>query len=119
MQASPFRIGGTTETGTECRTGGASLCYSIGESEVTSMDLLERMNRALDYIETHLLGDIDPKEVARVACCSEYHFRRTFSYLAGVTLSEHIRRRRLTLAAFELSSSEPTLLPEPFRVCTA
>lgn len=31
-----------------------------------------------------------------------YNFTRMFSFLAGVTLSEYIRRRRLTLAAFDL-----------------
>jgi len=66
------------------------------------MDSLERMNQALAYIEENLAGEIDFKKVERLAQCSEYHFRRMFSFLAGVTLSEYIRRRRLTLAAFVL-----------------
>ena len=66
------------------------------------MDSLERMNQALAYIEENLAAEIDFKQVERLALCSEYHFRRMFSFLAGVTLSEYIRRRRLTLAAFEL-----------------
>ncbi|MBB6214080.1 AraC family transcriptional regulator [Anaerosolibacter carboniphilus] len=69
------------------------------------MDLLEKMNGALNYIEENLTTDIDFKEVARLAFCSEYHFKRMFSFIAGVTLSEYIRRRRLTLAAFELNNS--------------
>ncbi|MBA2874685.1 AraC family transcriptional regulator [Thermaerobacillus caldiproteolyticus] len=69
------------------------------------MDLLKNMNRAIQYIEENLTHDIDFKEVARIACCSEYHFKRMFSFLAGITLSEYIRRRRLTLAAFELKDS--------------
>lgn len=70
------------------------------------MGLLEKMNEALRYIEENLADDIDFKEVARLAFCSEYHFKRTFSFLAGISLSEYIRRRRLTLAAFELSNSD-------------
>ena len=66
------------------------------------MDSLERMNQALDYIEANLTDEIDFQAVERLALCSEYHFRRMFSFLAGVSLSEYIRRRRLTLAAFEL-----------------
>lgn len=66
------------------------------------MSSLENMNQALAYIEENLAGDIDYREVERLALCSEYHFRRMFSYLAGITLSEYIRRRRLTLAAFDL-----------------
>jgi AraC family transcriptional regulator len=69
------------------------------------MDSLEKMNAALKYIEENLTDEIDFKEVARRALCSEYHFTRMFSFLAGVTLSEYIRRRRLTLAAFELNDS--------------
>jgi AraC family transcriptional regulator len=60
------------------------------------------MNQALAYIEEHLADEIDFNRVERLALCSEYHFRRMFSFLAGVTISEYIRRRRLTLAAFEL-----------------
>ncbi|MBY0599555.1 AraC family transcriptional regulator [Bacillus bingmayongensis] len=69
------------------------------------MDLLENMNGALNYIEKNLTNDIDFKEVARLAFCSEYHFKRMFSFLAGISLSEYIRRRRLTLAAFDLKDS--------------
>lgn len=70
------------------------------------MGMLEQMNAALTYIEKNLANDIDFKEVARIACCSEYHFKRMFSFLANVPLSEYIRRRRLTLAAFELNNSD-------------
>jgi AraC family transcriptional regulator len=69
------------------------------------MDFLKNMNEAINYIEENLTNDIDFKEVARRAFCSEYHFRRMFSFLTGITLSEYIRRRRLTLAAFELKDS--------------
>lgn len=70
------------------------------------MDTLARLNEALGYIEDHLTGPVDYKEVAKIACCSEYHFTRMFSFLAGIPLSEYIRRRRLTLAALELNSSD-------------
>lgn len=69
------------------------------------MDSLKRMNDALNYIEENLDGEIDFKEVSRLAFCSEYHFQRIFSFLAGASLSEYIRRRRLTVAAFELNNS--------------
>lgn len=74
------------------------------------MDLLKDMNRALNYIESHLADEIDFNEVAKLALCSEYHFKRMFSFLAGVTLSEYIRRRRLTLAAFELNNSSAKVI---------
>lgn len=70
------------------------------------MDTLSRMNHALAYIEDHLTEEIDYKEVAKRAHCSEYHFKRMFSFLAGISLSEYIRRRRLTLAALDLKMKE-------------
>jgi AraC family transcriptional regulator len=69
------------------------------------MDSLKGMNDALNYIEENLDSEINLKEVARLAFCSEYHFQRMFSFLSGIPLSEYIRRRRLTLAAFELNNS--------------
>ncbi|NQX64775.1 AraC family transcriptional regulator [Paenibacillus alba] len=68
--------------------------------------MIDRMNSALTYIEENLANEIEFKEIARLAYCSEYHFKRMFSFLAGVSLSEYIRRRRLTLAAFELHESD-------------
>lgn len=68
------------------------------------MDLFEKLNGPLDYIEKNLANNIDFKEVATLASCSQSYFRRMFSILVGITLSEYIRRRRLTLAAFELNN---------------
>ncbi|MBH0164316.1 AraC family transcriptional regulator [Fictibacillus sp. 7GRE50] len=70
------------------------------------MDSLKSMNDALEYIEEHLQDEVDFTEAARRAYCSEYHFKRMFSFLAGIPLSEYVRRRRLTLAAFELQHSD-------------
>lgn len=74
------------------------------------MDSLERMNQALAYIEENLADELNMKQVEKLALCSEYHFRRMFSFLAGVPLSEYIRRRRLTLAAFELQHSAVSVM---------
>ncbi|MCB5288398.1 MAG: AraC family transcriptional regulator [Candidatus Cloacimonetes bacterium] len=69
------------------------------------MDSLSSMNNALSYIEEHLTEVIDFKALSKIALCSEYHFRRMFSFLSGISLSEYIRRRRLTLAALDLKDS--------------
>jgi AraC family transcriptional regulator len=69
------------------------------------MDSLNSMNNAMVYIEEHLTDDIDYSEVSKIASCSEYHFKRMFSFLSGIGLSEYIRRRRLTLAALDLKDT--------------
>src|SRR5690625_5197382 len=73
------------------------------------MDWHEKMNAAMEYIEDNLYGNIDIREAARLARSSEYHFRRMFSFVAGVPVSEYVRRRRLTLAAQELQQTKDTV----------
>ncbi|MGW6058202.1 AraC family transcriptional regulator [Streptomyces sp. NPDC055189] len=72
--------------------------------------MLERFNQAMEQIESHLDQPIDVADLARTAVTSEYHFRRLFSGLAGLPLSEYIRRRRLTVAGGEVLAGERTLL---------
>ncbi|WP_327707335.1 AraC family transcriptional regulator [Streptomyces decoyicus] len=72
--------------------------------------MLERLNQAMEHIECHLDQRIEVADMARQVLMSEYHFRRLFSALAGIPLSEYIRRRRLTLAGAEVLAGERTLL---------
>ncbi|MFF7309523.1 helix-turn-helix domain-containing protein [Streptomyces sp. NPDC008137] len=72
--------------------------------------MLERLNQAMDHIERHLDDSVDAVELARIAATSEYHLRRMFSALAGMPLSEYIRRRRLTVAGAEVLAGSETLL---------
>ncbi|MEV0745357.1 AraC family transcriptional regulator [Streptomyces sp. NBC_01220] len=72
--------------------------------------MLERLNEAMEYVEHRLDGHIDVAEAARIAMTSEYHLRRMFSALAGMPLSEYIRRRRLTVAGAEVLAGDRTLL---------
>ncbi|MFJ4717507.1 helix-turn-helix domain-containing protein [Streptomyces sp. NPDC088785] len=72
--------------------------------------MLDRLNQAMDRIEERLDRDLDVAELARIAATSEYHLRRMFSALAGMPLSEYVRRRRLTVAGADvLAGREPLL----------
>lgn len=73
------------------------------------MDWQKCMNQAIDYIENNLSCDIDYNEVAKIMNCSEWEFRRIFSFLAQIPLSEYIRRRRLTKAAIDIKRGEKTI----------
>lgn len=70
------------------------------------MTWLENMNDAIDYIEHHLQDKMDYEAIAKAGCCSVYHFQRMFSFITNIPLSEYIRRRKMTLAAFELQNSK-------------
>ncbi|MFD7730222.1 helix-turn-helix domain-containing protein [Kitasatospora phosalacinea] len=72
--------------------------------------MLERLNQAMEHVEEHLDGRLEVAELARITATSEYHFRRLFSSLAGMPLSEYVRRRRLTVAAAEVLAGQPSLL---------
>ncbi|MFK0232060.1 AraC family transcriptional regulator [Streptomyces vinaceus] len=72
--------------------------------------MLERLNQAMEHIERHLDQEIEVDELARIAATSEYHLRRMFSALAGMPLSQYVRRRRLTLAGAEVLAGRDTLL---------
>lgn len=82
------------------------MLYTLSLKGGYLMDWLNRMNNAIDYIETNLTNEISFDKAAQIACCSTYHFQRMFSFISEVPLSEYIRRRRLTLAAFELQASD-------------
>ncbi|MGC7870199.1 AraC family transcriptional regulator [Desulfosporosinus sp. SYSU MS00001] len=74
------------------------------------MEWLKNLSNAIDYIESNLAAEISYDEAAKIACCSTYYFQRMFSYVAGISLSEYIRRRRMTQAAFQLQTTDSKVL---------
>ena len=82
----------------------------ISESYQPNFDWIQKMNNAISYIESCLDSEIDYGEAAKIAYCSVYHFQRFFSFIAEIPLSEYIRRRRLTVAAFELQNSNAKVI---------
>lgn len=70
------------------------------------MEWMDGLNETISYIEEHLTEEIDTGTLARLACCSAYHYQRMFACLAGVPLSEYIRRRRMSRAAADLQNGE-------------
>ncbi|WP_174615211.1 AraC family transcriptional regulator [Virgibacillus ihumii] len=64
--------------------------------------MLQKLNHLMDYIETHLTEEISGKTISKIAGISDYHFKRMFSYMAGMSLNEYIKNRRLSVANVEL-----------------
>lgn len=73
-------------------------------------DWMQRMNDVATYIEGHLDGDVDLGEVGRLGGCSAYHFQRVFFYMAGITLTDYIRRRRMSQAALDLQKGDAKVI---------
>ncbi len=74
------------------------------------MDMLKQLNTAIEYIEENLCAEIELDVAAGFACVSADSFVRFFSYMTGMTLTEYIRRRRLTLAAQDLRNSKMAIV---------
>lgn len=74
------------------------------------MEWVERLNQSMNYIEEHLTDEIDYEQLGRIACCSAYHYQRMFTYMAGITLAEYIRRRKMSLAAVDLQDGNNRII---------
>ncbi len=57
-----------------------------------------------------MTDEIDYEQLGRIACCSTYHYQRMFTYMAGLTLAEYIRRRKMSLAAVDLQSGDERII---------
>lgn len=74
------------------------------------MEWIERWNQAIQYIEEHLTEEIEYEKLGKIAGCSAYHFQRMFNYMAELSLSEYIRRRKMSLAAADLLSGQEKII---------
>ena len=78
------------------------------------MDYMERIQRAVEYIEKNLTGSISLQQIAGESFMSPYHFHRVFHGTIGQTVSEYIRERRLTLAAIRLAGTKDRIIDLAF-----
>ena len=68
------------------------------------MDWLTSLKKSIDYMEEHLLVDIDANEVADVVHISPYYFQKGFKIVTGYSIGEYLRNRRLYLAGIDVIS---------------
>lgn len=71
---------------------------------------VDGIQRAIQYMEDNLTGDLNIEDIAAYSCVSAFYFQRIFNVLCGVTVGEYIRNRRLTLAAQELSKERDKVI---------
>lgn len=72
---------------------------SMKSFESSDMNYYERIQRSIDFIEDNLDMEIDLNLAAREAFMSVSNFYRMFFALAGHSVKEYIRLRRISLAA--------------------
>ncbi|WP_240633367.1 AraC family transcriptional regulator [Paenibacillus montanisoli] len=74
------------------------------------MDYLLQIQTTIDYVEDHLAEELSLSRLAQVARLSDFHFHRVFLSMAGDTVMEYVRKRRLALAAKQIACSDERLL---------
>lgn len=74
------------------------------------MQWVDRMNQVIEYIETNLEGEIDPEQISRIMACPYSVFQRSFAPITGIQISEYIRCRRLSCAAYDLQHTNLRVL---------
>lgn len=74
------------------------------------MNWLSGINNSVQYIESHLTDAIGLDTLSKIAGCSSFEFSRIFSYVTDMHVSEYIRRRRLTQAAFDLQNERERII---------
>lgn len=73
------------------------------------MDWNTKQQKIIDYVENHLQRQeepVNPEEIAKLAGCSYHFFQKVFSYMNGISFSEYVRSRKLTLAGYDLKSTD-------------
>ncbi len=74
------------------------------------MDWFKGMNNVVRYIEENLTQPISYESLSKIVGCSVYEFSRIFSFLAGMPISEYIRRRRLSQAVFDIQNGKEKIV---------
>ena len=72
---------------------------------------IQKIDEIIDYIEANITEDLNHNKMAEKMNLSVYEFRRIFSFIIGCPISEYIRKRRLSLAALDImTSNKPDML---------
>lgn len=69
-------------------------------------DHIDRVTRAVGWLEENLTREIRLDDVAAVACLSPFHFERVFCALTGESVFSYVRKRRLSVAFDALLGSD-------------
>lgn len=73
----------------------------------------EKLQIIIDYVEQHLQREqekVNMEEIQRIADCSGSFFQKVFSYTTGISFAEYLRFRKMTLAGYDLQSSDVKII---------
>ena len=68
------------------------------------------LNEVIDEIEKELTNEIDYKNLAKIIGTSEYTLQRIFCFLTGITLTDYIKKRRLSKAGEDIQITKEKII---------
>lgn len=74
------------------------------------MNSFERINNVINYIETQLPDEIDFSQISKIAGCPIGGLQRIFSFMTNISITEYIRRRKLSLAAIDIQQTDLSII---------
>lgn len=63
------------------------------------------LNEMINFIEQNLTNEINYKDLAKIVGVSEYNLQRIFIFLTDMSISEYIRKRRLSKAFEDIKNT--------------
>lgn len=72
---------------------------------VLNMNNFDKLNDVIVYIENNLANSIDSKKICQILCVNEYTAYRIFNFITGISITEYVRNRRLSMAGLDLINS--------------
>ncbi len=69
-------------------------------------NIYDELNKIIDYIESHITEEINIKKLAKLIGQNEMVLKNIFTCLTGISISEYIRFRRLSLAVNDIINGE-------------
>jgi len=89
----------------------------INDTGNRNAEYIRRINRVMDYIESHLDENLTLERLAYIACFSRFHFHRIFQSVTNERLAVCIQRMRIEKAATLLLNSPNTAITEIAHRC--
>lgn len=81
------------------------------------MNIYKSLNDITKYIDEHLEEAIDYDTLAKFLGVNAYTMKRLFTMIAGISISEYIRKRRLSNAGFDLYQGNSKIVDVASKYC--
>lgn len=79
------------------------------------MDIYAKLNQMIDYIEKQIDKELSYKELSKILGVNEYTLQSVFYLLGNISLSNYIRFRRLSKAAYDLCHTSLKVIDVAFK----